>query len=561
MPKAAPVLPGSASLLAGPAADFAVRYLGLPLEAKAERLAPIDWEAGHPIEGAQSIAVLSSHGNPFLWIFVAESRPLREVAAEIEPLLRAQTVVTTAVVTTGDPDDTVVLRWKPAHEHLQRQTGISSVTLRRPDASLQPFVRPRPGAPRGRVQVALGERVERLLFELHSDLRDIDGLHPDAALDELCKVLLVKTFDEAATLPGTAPRLQRLACLSDDDLAATARSLYTEAVSSSLGGLFGDVGALRGAFASPIMASNAALSKVLTQLEPFSLSDSDVDIKARAFQQVLSPAMRAGMGQFFTPLPVIRFMVKVVQPTRDERVLDPFAGSGRFLAETRSLLSRGDTGSGVAHEQRASFLHAIEKSDRMIRVALTDMVLHGGLHATYHFGDSLSPFASLSGLAPDTFDVVLTNPPFGSLLKNGAISRLGPFTVCAGRQSVPLEVLGLERSIQFLRPGGRIGIVIPDGLLANPGSQYVREWLARGVVTRAIVSLPVETFSPFGANVKTSVIFARRRLPGERPPDDLKVFVGAVSNVGYDAAGRDTGDSELDAMATACAQFLKEEGW
>jgi type I restriction enzyme M protein len=534
---------------------FASGHLGLPVEARRDRVAPLSLD-GIPAHEADGISILSASGAPFLWLLLSESKSLRELAATVEPLLAGQSIVTTAVITNGDPDATIVLRRKPGHDGTHRQTGIGSVLLRRPDPTLQPFVRAGATVVSGRSQVALAQRVERLLFEVHSDLRDIDGLHPDAALDELCKILLVKTYDESTTAAGEAMRLQRWVCLSDDDLAATARSLYESAVSSGLLGLLERGPAPRGVFSGPMMASTAALAKVLAQLEPFALVDSDLDIKARAFQQVLSPVMRAGMGQFFTPLPVIRFMVDVVRPLANERVLDPFAGSGHFLSE-----SRVSSGARVTQDGTAERLHAIEKSDRMVRIALTDMVLQGGAHMTYHFADSLSPFGSLSPLAPETFDVVLTNPPFGSLLKDGAINRLGPFTIAPGRQSVPLEVLGLDRSIQFLRPGGRIGIVLPDGILANPGAQYVRDWLSRAVVVRAIISLPIETFSPFGANVKTSVLFARRRMPGEQTCDGTNVFLGSVSSVGYDAAGRDLNNSELAAMAEACRTFLAKEGW
>src|SRR6185369_4564884 len=104
----------------------------------------------------------------------------------------------------------------------------------------------------------------------------------------------------------------------------------------------------------------------------------------------------------------------------------------------------------------------------------------------------------------------LTNPPFGSLLSTEAIAQLGEFSLFEGRKAVPLEVLGLERCVQFLQPGGRIGIVLPDGLLANRNSGYVREWLDKDLKLRAIVSLPIETFTPFGANIQTSILFARK---------------------------------------------------
>ncbi len=155
----------------------------------------------------------------------------------------------------------------------------------------------------------------------------------------------------------------------------------------------------------------------------------------------------------------------------------------------------------------------------------------------------------------------MTNPPFGSLLGPDAHGRLGHFALAASRKSVPLEILGLERCIQFLRPGGRLGIVLPDGILANRGTNYVREWLAEQVKVRAIVSLPVETFSPFGATIKTAILFARKWRKGETRTTGYNVHLSRIDNIGYDATGRRKSGSEIGAVAQAIKEFIREEGW
>lgn len=387
---------------------------------------------------------------------------------------------------------------------------------------------------------------------MHSDLRDIDGLHADAALDELCKLIFLKTLDESTTAPGDAVRLQT--GLYDDARAMTkaVRRLAEECPDAPAGAL-----------AEPLIISDAALYRLIERLEPYSLLDSDVDLKARAFQRVLSPAVRAGMGQYFTPLPVIRFMVRVVDPGREDRVVDPFGGSGGFLAASFRRVAAGLDGADLAafEHDAPGRLHAIEKSDRMVRIATVDMLLHGGVRATLHCRDSLRPFDGQTGIGPGAFDVVLTNPPFGSLLRREAIDALGPFSIAAGRASAPLEVLGLERSVELLRPGGRLAIVLPDGLLANTQSGYVRRWLLERVVPRAIVGLPVLTFAPFGANVKTSILFARTRAHDEAADDGARVFMASARSVGYDATGREAGESDLPELAEGLEAFFAQEGW
>jgi len=316
------------------------------------------------------------------------------------------------------------------------------------------------------------------------------------------------------------------------------------------------------ALTAPFICSNAALARLIEQLEPYSLTRSDIDLKARAFQKVVTPGLRAGMGQYFTPLPIIRFMAKIANPTPTERILDPFAGSGHFLAAAfQAAAGRLDVASRAAYVTSAyDRLHAIEKSDRMVRVALADMLMHGGVFATYHCSDSLLPFDSFAGVEPESFDCILTNPPFGSLLREGAMTRLGTFSIATGRKTVPLEVLGLERCLDFLRPGG-LGIVLPDGLFANPGSAYVRRWILERATPRVIVSLPIATFAPFGANVKTSILFCRKHSLGERPAPDANVLTCTADDVGYDSTGRDTTTCDLDPLADAICEFLNKEGW
>ncbi len=172
-----------------------------------------------------------------------------------------------------------------------------------------------------------------------------------------------------------------------------------------------------------------------------------------------------------------------------------------------------------------------------------------------------SAFSNYPDLRPESFDVVLTNPPFGSLLGQEAIARLGKFALAEGRASVPLEVLGLERCVQFLRPGGRIGIVLPDGILVNRNAQNVRLWLESEVKVRAIVSLPIETFSPYGANIKTSIVFARKWKRGENRAGDYAVHLIRLDDVGYDAAGRPRESLELAEASREMQSFLEREGW
>ena len=411
----------------------------------------------------------------------------------------------------------------------------------------------------------LSDKVEGVFFEIHSHFRDIDGLHADEALDELCKVLYTKLYDEENTPKGKYYRMQRRLYASSDECAADVRALYFEASeydSRVFEMKIPGYARSRGVFGSPIRLSSPALVKAVEALQPYHLGNSAIDVKGRAFQKVIGPAMRSGMGQYFTPDPVIRFLSRALHPTVRELILDPFCGSGHFLTASLEMV-RSEHGmeDKAFHEFAFGKLHGLEKSDRMVRVAMTDMRLHGDGHSNIRCADSLLAFSNYPDIKPGSFDVILTNPPFGSILSSDAIRHLGQFDLSKGRNGVPLEILGLERCIQLLRPGGRMGIVLPDGIVANKNTSHVRDWLANKAKVRAVISLPIETFVPFGASVKTSILILRKWESGEARDRNYLVFLARIDSVGYDATGRAKEGSDLMEVAELFQKFTAEEGW
>jgi type I restriction enzyme M protein len=268
------------------------------------------------------------------------------------------------------------------------------------------------------------------------------------------------------------------------------------------------------------------------------------------------------MGQYFTPDPVVRFLSRVLNPNVRDLILDPFCGSGHFLTASLELVrAKHRVEDKAFHEFAFGKLHGIEKSDRMVRVAMTDMRLHGDGHSNIRCVDALLAFSNYPDMKPGSFDVILTNPPFGSILTSDTIKQLGEFELANTRNNVPLEVLGVERCVQLLRPGGRMGIVLPDGIVANRNTRYVREWLARQVKVRGIISLPLETFLPFGASIKTSVLILRKWEAGEDRSTDYSVFLARVDSVGYDATGRSRDSADLEEAAVEFEAFINREGW
>jgi len=413
--------------------------------------------------------------------------------------------------------------------------------------------------------IPITNKLENIFFEIHSAMRDIDGLHADSALEELCKLLYLKSYLEEQESALPVPIVATSSFGTIEEFASCLRALYREAIDYDLRVFrlkIPEYERSRGVFDQPIFLSSSALVKSFQLIEGFSLTRSDTDLKGRAFQKVLSKSVRSGMGQYFTPAQVCQLMVNIVAPKSSDLILDPFCGSGHFLTESLSFVRRYTSDhTKEYHEFAFGKLHGIEKSDRMTRIAMTDMRLNGDGHSNIRCTDALLNFQNYPDIKPESFDVILTNPPFGSVLGAEAFSGLANFSLANGRKKVPLEIVGLQRSIEFLRPGGRIAIVLPESIFNAESLKYVREWLLQNLLIRIIIDLPNETFAPFGANVRSGILFGRKLRPGEARTNDQKICMIKVDNLGYDAAGREIKGSDIEDAIQTAKRFLDKEGW
>lgn len=394
--------------------------------------------------------------------------------------------------------------------------------------------------------VPLDKKFENVLFEAHSHLRDIDGLHADSALDEICKILVAKIYDEQQHSRQFNSQYQ---CA--DETSAVVRELFSKAIKEK------NKERSNSAFNTPMTLSVPALIKVVKEFEYFDFANSPVDIKGRAFQNLLSPALRSGMGQYFTPMQVVEMIVKCIDPKSTEKIIDPFCGSAHFLSKSIEHIQHVESKDFDAKKFVEKSVFGIDKSERMIRIGSTDILLMDGALPNLILSDSLLDIDSYDDVEKETFDVVITNPPFGSILGQETFSTLGNFDLLSQKSSVPLEVLGLERSIQFLRDKGRLAIVLPDSILLNKKASYVRDWLSKNVKVRAVIGLPIETFAPFGASVKTSILICSK---GQNSGNH-NVFMTTLRNIGYDATGRAIDGNCTGSVTSEFMSFIEREGW
>ena len=333
-----------------------------------------------------------------------------------------------------------------------------------------------------------------------------------------------------------------------------------------------------------ITLSDRALAFMVSELAKYDFGRTDVDAKGTAYQEIVGANLRGDRGQYFTPRGAIKLMVEMLDPKPDERVLDPACGTGGFLITTLDYLNKrfhdeAKVEVGVesteeflslrdrlAHFARTSLLGA-DFDPFLVRAAQMNIVMASNADARLFNMNCLEfPAGHLSG-AKDakkhaglgTMDVVMTNPPFGSdipvtdpnILQNFDLAHVwertedGAFKN-SGRLhgSVSPEVLFIERCVDWLKPGGRMGIVLPDGILGNPGDEYIRRWILRHCWVLASVDLPVEVFVvEANVNILTSLLFLKRKSQQEIQATDLgaakdyPVFMAVAEKIGYDRRG------------------------
>ena len=176
----------------------------------------------------------------------------------------------------------------------------------------------------------------RILFECHSIMRDHQGLHADQALDEMCKIIYTKIYDEITTAYNSDFRLQTWIYSSAEELASAVRLLYAEVRDRELTEMDQRIrgySASRGVFRDEIKLNDTIIEMLVEKIQKYSLIDTRMDVRGRAFEQFLRGKIRQSMGQYFTPDAVIRLLVGILDPNENDLIIDPACGSARILTK------------------------------------------------------------------------------------------------------------------------------------------------------------------------------------------------------------------------------------
>lgn len=420
------------------------------------------------------------------------------------------------------------------------------------------------------------EELQAAIRKCHQTLWEGGKRSPIAAFGEFCKLVFIKHRDEKDLdkQEGQNYDFQRKDGETAAELAGRINRLYDAEKANEP-----DV------FTDNINIDPPILAQCVEHLEMISLDRTELDTKGVAFEEFMGGFFKGDFGQYFTPRELIAFAVEMMAPKRTDLVLDPACGSGGFLLHAldhvrREADQRHSPGTvqhfQYWHDFAQNNLFGFEVNDELTRVAKMNMILHDDGHTNIVGHDALDFEQNIRqnhpGVLPCKFDLVLTNPPFGAVVRRSEKSDgyleqfelqrylgknypvraeltgdgddLGAKTganAVRQRASIKTEILFLERIHDFLKPGvGRAAVVLPDGILTNSSLQGVRHWILTHFQLLAVVSLPQFAFSYYDAGVKASIVFLRRLDDGEVVPDDEPIFMAITENIGYDGTGRKT---------------------
>lgn len=318
-----------------------------------------------------------------------------------------------------------------------------------------------------------------------------------------------------------------------------------------------------------IMLDPIAISMVMDECD-FSLVDASSDPIGDAFEVFVGSESRGRNGQFFTPRSVTDLLVRAVNPKPGDLVIDPACGAGGFITS----VAQHYKGLGVSLKDLGSIasktLFGIDKDEYLAKLAKFHISLLTDGHPNVTCGDSLSQESSRGTLAtvlpPGGFDVLLTNPPFGAhivaarpeVLAKFELARkwkldhqTGEWSPTALIQSqVPPQVLFVERCIDLLKPGGRMGIVLPESILSNKSYRYVMEYLQEKSDVQAVIGMPESLFKTSGkggTHTKTCIVLAQKRSDSVKPSE--VVFMAEAKWCGHDSRARSIPHNDLPIIA------------
>lgn len=393
----------------------------------------------------------------------------------------------------------------------------------------------------------------RRFKQAHEALWAGGQLNPSEAFDELDKLIFCKIWDERKPRRMGEPYdFQIITVPKEVEISETKRrhiendNLYKRVIALYEEGRKKD----KEVFRDNIRLTPEKIRTVVGYLESVNLGETDLDSKGRAFETFMGSFFRGNFGQYFTPREIVKFIVDVLPIEHDSKVLDTSCGSGGFLLyalnKVRSKATelfpnyakdvrQYDRWFKYWHDFAEKNLYGIEISEQISRAAKMNMIIHDDGHTNVITSDGLVSDETIitktnnQGFKYGTFDFIITNPPFGSTVRQSEQAYLKTYQLGKKeedwlavatppqntRDGQSTEVLFIEQDYKFLKEGGYLAIVLPDGILTNSSMQYVRTQIEDWFRIVAVVSMPQTAFMANGAGVKSSVLFLKKWTKNE----------------------------------------------
>ena len=393
----------------------------------------------------------------------------------------------------------------------------------------------------------------RRFKQAHEALWAGGQLNPSEAFDELDKLIFCKIWDERKPRRMGEPYDFQIITVSKEEEKSESKrrliendNLYKRVMALYEEGRKKD----KEVFRDNIRLTPEKIRTVVGYLESVNLGETDLDSKGRAFETFMGSFFRGNFGQYFTPREIVKFIVDVLPIEHDSKVLDTSCGSGGFLLYALNKVRdkateiypnyKTDTRQykhwfSYWHDFAEKNLYGIEISEQISRAAKMNMIIHDDGHTNVITSDGLVSDDSIisktnnQGFKYGTFDFIITNPPFGSTIRQTEQAYLKTYQLGKKeedwlavtsksentRDGQSTEVLFIEQDYKFLKEGGYLAIVLPDGILTNSSMQYVRTQIEDWFRIVAVVSMPQTAFTANGAGVKSSVLFLKKWSKGQ----------------------------------------------
>ena len=439
----------------------------------------------------------------------------------------------------------------------------------------------------------------RRFKQAHEALWAGGQLNPSEAFDELDKLIFCKIWDERKPRRMGEPYDFQIITVSkeveksevkrrhmeNDNLYKRVMALYEEGRKKD-----------KEVFRDNIRLTPEKIRTVVGYLESVNLGETDLDSKGRAFETFMGSFFRGNFGQYFTPREIVKFIVDVLPIEHDSKVLDTSCGSGGFLLYALNKvrnkatelypnylkdIRQHDRWFKYWHDFAEKNLYGIEISEQISRAAKMNMIIHDDGHTNVITSDGLVSDETIiaktnnQGFKYGTFDFIITNPPFGSTVRQSEQAYLKTYQLGKKEEdwlavaTLPqntrdgqcTEVLFIEQDYKFLKEGGYLAIVLPDGILTNSSMQYVRTQIEDWFRIVAVVSMPQTAFMANGAGVKSSVLFLKKwtKKESEQLVNTKKsIECRLLSDNGY-LAQRQTWDKEIKQKQKEKANKIKSK--